>query len=106
MPAAKKTAKLRRQRLQVHGDLQLTHAGAQFLGGKRIALLERIESDRSITRAAKSVGLSYKGAWDALDAMNNVSPEPLFKTATGGQHGGGAELTAYGREVVRLYRAL
>ena len=76
------------------------------LSANRIELLERIDSLGSITRAAQDVGLSYKAAWDAVDAMSNLADRPLMIRATGGRHGGGSQLTAHGRELVRLYRLL
>ncbi len=49
-------------------------AGAQTLGGaSRIALLAAIGETGSITSAAKAIGMSYKGAWDAVDTMNNLA---------------------------------
>ena len=44
-----------------------------FLGDTRIRLLEQIDAFGSISRAAKEVPLSYKAAWDAIDAMNNLA---------------------------------
>jgi molybdate transport repressor ModE-like protein len=35
--------------------------------------LESVDRLGSITRAAKDVGLSYKTAWDAVDAMSNLA---------------------------------
>src|SRR3974390_1903978 len=92
--------------LGVRGGLSLEHKGRSFLSGHRIELLESIDEHGSITRAASAVGLSYKGAWDAVDAMNNLADKPLVLRATGGQHGGGSQLTEYGRQVVQLYRQL
>ena len=77
-----------------------------FLGDTRIRLLEMIDVHGSISQAAKAVPLSYKAAWDAVDAMNNLAPEPLVLRATGGRHGGGTALTDYGRRLVAFYRAL
>jgi molybdate transport system regulatory protein len=82
-----------------------TEFGA-FLGDTRIRLLESIEVHGSISQAAKAVPLSYKAAWDAVDAMNNLADHPLVIRSTGGRHGGGTALTDYGRKVVALYRAL
>jgi molybdate transport system regulatory protein len=48
--------------------------------------------------------VSYKAAWDAVDAMNNLAPAPLVETATGGRGGGGARLTDEGRRVIAAYR--
>lgn len=77
-----------------------------FLGDTRIRLLEAIERCGSISQAAKEVPLSYKAAWDAVDAMNNLAEKPLVERAVGGRHGGGTLLTDYGRRVVAVYRAM
>lgn len=82
-----------------------TEAGAA-LSDTRIRLLEEIDRLGSINRAAKAVPLSYKAAWDALDIMNNLSPEPLVERISGGRQGGGTRLTDYGRRIVSMYRAL
>lgn len=88
------------------GRLELISGGATLLADARIRLLEAIDAQGSISRAAPLVPLSYKGAWDAVEAMNNLSAEPLVERATGGRHGGGAVLTAHGRRMVELYRAM
>lgn len=90
----------------LHGKLSLDTAMGNFLGDTRIRLLEAIAEHGSISQAAKAVPLSYKAAWDAIDAMNNLAPEPLVIRTTGGKHGGGTELTAYGRRLIAFYRAL
>lgn len=77
-----------------------------FLGETRVRLLEAIEHSGSISQAAKEVPLSYKAAWDAVDAMNNLADQPLVERAVGGRHGGGTVLTDYGRRVIALYRAM
>lgn len=76
------------------------------LSDTRIRLLEAIEREGSINRAAKAVPLSYKAAWDAVDTMNNLAPEPLVTRVSGGRQGGGTQLTEYGRRIVAMYRAL
>jgi molybdate transport system regulatory protein len=90
----------------VEGTLWLGRKGQPLAGTKRIDLLEQIERTGSITRAAKEVGLSYKGAWDSLDAMNNIAQKPLVIRASGGLKGGGSHVTEHGRELIRLYRLL
>lgn len=88
------------------GKLLIDTALGSFLGDKRIRLLEAIDKTGSISQAAKAVPLSYKAAWDAVDDMNNVAPEPLVHRSTGGRHGGGTELTAFARRLIAFYRAL
>ncbi len=88
------------------GKLLIETAMGSFLGDKRIRLLEAIDQFGSISQAAKAVPISYKAAWDAVDDMNNVAPEPLVNRSTGGRHGGGTELTAFARRLIAFYRAL
>lgn len=73
---------------------------------QRIALLAQIAELGSITRAAKAVGISYKGAWDAIDELNNLAERPLVERSVGGKGGGGARLTAEGERLLALYRRL
>ena len=92
--------------VSVAATLSLRRADKAFLGGDRIGLLEEIDRFGSITRAAREVGISYKTAWDAVDAMNNAAEKPLVERAAGGRGGGGTVLTDEGKETVRLYRVL
>jgi molybdate transport system regulatory protein len=88
------------------GKLSVDTQFGAFLGDRRIRLLEAIDRYGSITQAAKAVPLSYKAAWDAVDAMNNIAEETLVERSTGGLHGGGTRLTDYGRRLISMYRAL
>ncbi|OLL27844.1 molybdenum-dependent transcriptional regulator [Burkholderia sp. SRS-W-2-2016] len=82
-------------------------AGTQTLGGAaRIALLAAIGDTGSITSAAKAVGMSYKGAWDAIDTMNNLAGEPLVVRLTGGKGGGGTTLTPRAVKLIDTFRAV
>ena len=92
--------------VSVAATLSLRRADKAFLGGDRIDLLEAIDRFGSITRAAREVGVSYKTAWDAVDAMNNAAERPLVERAVGGLGGGGTMLTGEGKKTVRLYRVL
>ncbi|MDG4597467.1 MAG: TOBE domain-containing protein [Candidatus Contendobacter sp.] len=74
-----------------------------LLGQRQIALLRQIAATGSITHAAKAVDLSYKAAWDAVNAMNNMAEQPLVASATGGKHGGGSRITEYGLRQIQLY---
>ncbi|MBO9353473.1 LysR family transcriptional regulator [Bordetella petrii] len=92
--------------LELDGSIWL-RAGTQTWGGKsRIDLLTQIDATGSISAAARAVGMSYKGAWDAIDAMNNLAGEPLVLRATGGKGGGGARLTARAHKLVATFQAL
>ena len=73
---------------------------------QRIALLQHIVDQGSITAAAKSAGISYKAAWDAIDELNNLAQTPLVERSIGGKGGGGARLSVAGERVLRLYQRL
>ena len=88
------------------GKLSVDTASGNFLGDTRIRLLEAIDREGSISRAARALPLSYKAAWDAVDAMNNLAEAPLVERSVGGKHGGGTCLTDYGRQVIAMYRAV
>jgi molybdate transport system regulatory protein len=76
-----------------------TQAGE--ISPRRLALLTAIGETGSISAAARSVGITYKAAWDAVDAMNNVAGVLLVQAQHGGRGGGGAELTPHGAKVVQ-----
>jgi molybdate transport system regulatory protein len=88
------------------GHLEVSTDLGAFLGDTRVRLLEQIDRHGSISQAAKHVPLSYKAAWDAVDAMNNLADQPLVERSTGGRAGGGTRLTDHGRRVVAMYRAV
>lgn len=77
-----------------------------MLGPGKAALLEGIARSGSISAAGRDLGMSYKRAWTLVEDLNAMLREPLVESARGGPGGGGATLTATGREVLALYRAI
>ena len=92
--------------MELHGSLWLTVDGERFGGEQRIALLAKIAECGSITQAAKAIKMSYKAAWDAIDAMNNLAGEPLMERVAGGKGGGGTRLTQRGEQLVENFRLI
>ena len=86
--------------------LWMKKSDKNYLGKGRIELLERIREHGSIHAAAKSMKMSYKAAWDSVDAMNNLSEIPLVEKVSGGKGGGGTSLTAKGEEVIEAFHNL
>ena len=74
-----------------------------MLGARRVALLAAIARLGSITHAARSIGLSYKGAWDAIEQMSNLAGEPVTQRVAGGKAGGHTHLTERGERLVRNF---
>jgi len=88
------------------GRVWISSSERNFLGKGRIELLEQIEQTGSITKAAKAMKMSYKAAWDNVDAMNNLSEQPLVDRSAGGKGGGGTHLTAYAKELIGTYKIM
>lgn len=90
----------------VRPNLTFATAAGHRAGEDRFALLAAIGRTGSISAAAKEVGLSYKGAWDAVNALNNLFPKRLVEAKPGGRKGGGAIVTDEGRRVLALHARL
>lgn len=84
--------------------IHLPYGEVSAIGPGKADLLEAIDRSGSISAAARAMGMSYKRAWDLVDTMNHSFREPLIATATGGSHGGGAQVTEFGYEILRRYR--
>lgn len=76
------------------------------LGPGKVDLLEAIENTGSISAGARALGLSYRRAWDLMDTMNQCFKQPLVQRVKGGKGGGGAQLTAAGQGMLKLYRTM
>ena len=86
--------------------LRVTAGDRIFVGPGKVALLEQIESEGSISAAGRAMNMSYKRAWELVSEINRTFEEPLVTAQTGGRAGGGAVLTARGQELIRHYRAI
>lgn len=93
-------------RPSLHGDLVIRSDDQLSLTRKQVDLLQAIADCGSITAAAKLVGISYKTAWDRIDAMNNLASEPLVQRSAGGRQGGGTQLTDQGHKIIKGFAAL
>uniref|UniRef100_B0SYB1 Transcriptional regulator, ModE family n=1 Tax=Caulobacter sp. (strain K31) TaxID=366602 RepID=B0SYB1_CAUSK len=94
--------------MSVDGDLSasliLRRGALARVGLERIALLEAVGELGAISAAAKRLGLSYKGAWDGVQALNNLFDAPLIVANAGGKAGGAAFVTPRGHAVVKAFR--
>jgi molybdate transport system regulatory protein len=76
------------------------------MGPGKADLLEQLEQTGSIVVAAERMGMSYMRAWKLIKTMDKCFKEPLVTKTRGGSKGGGAELSATGKKVLRLYREM
>jgi molybdate transport system regulatory protein len=83
--------------------LRLRNGGQ--LGPGKIELLEHLARERSISGAARAMGMAYRKAWLMIDDLNQTFSEPVVRTFPGRSQGAGAELTAFGERLIALFRA-
>jgi len=92
------TRRMDRQ-IKADGRFWLTLDGKNFLGRGRVELLQRIRETGSISKAAKSMRMSYKAAWDAVDAMNAAWGVVLVESGPSG-----SRLTADAEQLIAAYQ--
>ncbi|CAZ97353.1 MULTISPECIES: winged helix-turn-helix domain-containing protein [Zobellia] len=77
-----------------------------LFGEGRVRLLKEIETQGSLSKAAKSIGMSYKKAWTLVDAVNKSAKEAVVTTSVGGQKGGGTVVTPYGKKLIAAFEQI
>ena len=87
-------------------QLKVSFRKSIAMGPGKAALLDSIVKTGSISAAARELGMSYRRAWVLVDTMNSCFVSPLVETLTGGNRGGGAQVTEFGQEVLAHYRAM
>lgn len=93
-----------RRSVLVRPRIQIGHKLA--IGPGKIDLLHCVAQTRSISGAARALGIPYKKAWLLIESLNEGFGRPVVTTNTGGKGGGGALLTPLGLLLLERYQAL
>lgn len=111
-PAAK-TAAPKRRAIESRGakdtsrlKIQIDFPGGARIGPGKISLLEHIDMEGSLSRAAERMGISYRRAWLFMQQINKAFDEVAVSTPMHGHGGGPARLTEFGRALIRHYRSI
>lgn len=86
--------------------LQLDLPGGTRLGPGKIRLLELIDEQGSLSRAAEAMSVSYRRAWLFVQHINAAFDEPAVSTPEHGHGGAAARLTDFGKELISRFRHL
>ena len=86
--------------------LRVDFGSNRSVGPGKIRLLEAIDRTGSISKAGRTLGMSYRRAWLLIDDMNQCFRRAVVSAKPGGSQGGGAMLTEFGQDLVRDYRAI
>ncbi|HUU85877.1 MAG TPA: LysR family transcriptional regulator [Phycisphaerae bacterium] len=77
--------------------------GHNALGPGKVRLLEAIAATRSLSAAAKQLQMSYRLAWKHLRLIEQRTGLTVVEPQRGGRDGGGTNLTAEGRALLKAY---
>lgn len=91
---------------KISGRLWIECEGEGFFGPGRVELLREIENTGSINKAAKQMGMSYKKAWEMINALNAQAGKLLVITQTGGDKGGGSLVTEEAKQLIAYHQQL
>ena len=76
------------------------------IGPGKIALLEEVERSGSLSKAARTLKMSYRRAWLLLEDLNRTLGQPVTTASVGGAGGGGARITPFGQHLVAAFREI
>ena len=76
------------------------------IGPGKVDLLEKVKETGSIAAAGRTLGMSYKRAWQLIGTMNDAFSAPVVVTSRGGASKGGATLTPFGEDLLQRYRRI
>jgi len=85
----------------------IEYKGKPVLGKGGAKILEAIAKDNSISKAAETLGMSYRYVWNYIQKTQKAIEAPIVETFRGGKAGGGgAKLTALGKSLLHEYKRL
>lgn len=95
------------ERLHIRTKTWIENDRQELLFGKgKTEILELIEQEGSIAKAAKKMGVNYKKAWSHIKMLRENIADELVVPQKGGKGTGGTVLTPKADELVKKYRQL
>ena len=96
---------LTRNQTKPTAKIWLEYKGTPILGSGGATILKAIKEEKSISKAAQKLGMSYRYVWNYLARIKSTIGEPIVETFKGGKTGGGgAKLTPLGEYLLKEYR--
>jgi molybdate transport system regulatory protein len=90
---------------KLSGKIWIEHKGKPLIGKGGAEILAGIAKERSISKAAEAIGMSYRYVWNYINKIEKTIGEQIVETYKGGKAGGGgAELTALGQSLLEEYQ--
>ncbi len=97
----------KRTRLYVKTKTWIENDSGELLFGKgKTEILEHIEQEGSISKAAQKLGMNYKKAWSHVKILQKNLDDVLVESHKGGGEQGGSRLTPKADEFIESYKEL
>jgi len=89
------------------GKIWIEYEGRPLLGKGGAEILREIDSEKSLSKSAKKLRMSYRYLWNYVQRIQNALGEDVVETYKGGKSGGGgARLTEVGKALLEEYSRL
>lgn len=92
------------QPLEIRSKIWIERGEEVVLSEWRVELLEAIDANGSLSRAAEALDVPYRTAWERVKATEAELGVRLLESESGGADGGGSRLTAEARDFCRRFR--
>ncbi|TCQ03169.1 LysR family transcriptional regulator [Sphingomonas sp. PP-CC-3A-396] len=85
-------------------NVQFLRGTEPAIGPGKALVLDAIGRTGSISAAGRDLRMSYRRIWLLVDSLNHAWTQPVVETRVGGGKAGGAQLTAFGEQMLASYR--
>jgi len=83
----------------------IEYKGKPLIGKGGAEILEAIDNENSLSKAAETLGMSYRYVWNYVQEIQGVMENQIVETYKGGKSGGGgAKLTVLGKSLLVEYK--
>jgi molybdate transport system regulatory protein len=98
---------LAQKKHKLSGKIWIEYNNKPLIGKGGATILKGIAEQGSISKAAITVGMSYRYVWNYIQKVENIVGESIVDTYKGGENGGGgAKLTKLGEQLLKEYSDL
>jgi len=96
---------LANQKHKLSCKVWLEYEDKPIIGRGGAEILEAIEKENSLTKAAETLGMSYRYVWNYIQGIQKTLEKSIVETYKGGKSGGGgAKLTELGKSLLVEYK--
>lgn len=96
---------LTNRRHKPSAKIWIEYGGKPLIGKGGAKILEAIDAEKSLSKAAKKTGMSYRYVWNYIRTIEKIAQQAIIETHKGGKTGGGgAELTDFGKSLLKEYK--